>query len=75
MSPRQIKAALRPYGRPAATIKRGRVSGLGLPLSKRLMELHDGSLEIRSRPGAGTTVSLHFPPYRVRPDDHIAQRA
>ena len=75
MSPRQIKAALRPYGRPGRTIKRGRVSGLGLPLSKRLMELHDGSLEIRSRPGAGTIVSLHFPPYRVQPDGTIAQHA
>ncbi|MDE3059626.1 MAG: HAMP domain-containing protein [Pseudomonadota bacterium] len=36
-------------------------TGLGLPLTKRLMELHQGSITIQSKPGEGTRVSLRFP--------------
>ncbi len=43
-------------------------TGLGLPLSARLMELHDGSLTIDSTLGEGTTVTLEFPAERaIRP--------
>jgi len=35
--------------------------GLGLSLCKTIMEAHDGKIEVQSRPGAGTTVSLFFP--------------
>jgi len=40
-------------------------TGLGLPLSKCLMEHHGGTLEIESVTGEGTTVILTFPPERV----------
>ncbi len=40
-------------------------TGLGLPLIKRLMELHGGWLRIDSVLGRGTTVSLIFPRERV----------
>jgi signal transduction histidine kinase len=40
-------------------------TGLGLPLSKRLAELHGGSLEIASTVGVGTTVSIRLPRERV----------
>jgi signal transduction histidine kinase len=36
-------------------------TGLGLPLVRRIMEQHGGSVEITSRLGEGTTVSLVFP--------------
>ncbi len=39
--------------------------GLGLPISKSLMELHGGTLSIDSREGAGTTACVHFPGSRV----------
>jgi len=42
-------------------------TGLGLHLSKRLTELHDGTLQIISELGIGTTVSLTFPPERTIP--------
>ena len=40
--------------------------GLGLPLTKRLIELHGGTMEIVSEPGKGTTVTAHFHGERVR---------
>lgn len=40
-------------------------TGLGLPLSKNLMELHGGRLEIASIYGSGTTVTVHLPSTRV----------
>ena len=41
-------------------------TGLGLPLSKALVELHGGKLEIASVPGQGTTIRLRLPPERWR---------
>jgi len=40
-------------------------SGLGLPLSKRLVELHGGSLALDSERGRGTTVTVLFPTSRI----------
>jgi signal transduction histidine kinase len=37
-------------------------TGLGLPLVKSFVELHGGVFEIRSALGAGTTVTMRFPP-------------
>jgi signal transduction histidine kinase len=39
--------------------------GLGLPLVKKIIELHGGTLEIRSGLGMGTTATIRFPAYRV----------
>ena len=36
--------------------------GLGLPICESLMELHGGTIEIDSKVGIGTTVTLSFPP-------------
>lgn len=36
-------------------------TGLGLPICRRIMEAHGGSIRILSSPGEGTTVELRFP--------------
>jgi PAS domain S-box-containing protein len=41
-------------------------AGLGLPLSKSLVELHGGDLVLDSKPGSGTKVTLRFPRARTR---------
>jgi signal transduction histidine kinase len=41
-------------------------TGLGLPISRALAELHDGTLEIKSEPGLGTTVTVRLPAERLR---------
>ena len=40
-------------------------TGLGLPLTKALAELHGGSLELRSQIGVGTTATVRFPDRRI----------
>jgi PAS domain S-box-containing protein len=39
-------------------------TGLGLHLTKKLVELHGGTIQLDSKLGAGTTVSVVFPPWR-----------
>lgn len=39
--------------------------GLGLPLTKRLIELHGGRLELETEKGIGTRAMLVFPAWRV----------
>ncbi|HSR72884.1 MAG TPA: HAMP domain-containing sensor histidine kinase, partial [Kiloniellales bacterium] len=48
-------------------------TGLGLPLAKSFIEAHGGRLEIDSRLGEGTTVTLYFPPERVIKRDKSAR--
>ncbi|HZL60518.1 MAG TPA: HAMP domain-containing sensor histidine kinase [Stellaceae bacterium] len=61
-----LPRALEPFGQVDNAFNRhGGGTGLGLPLTKRLVELHDGTFEIISRAGAGSAVKLTFPPSRT----------
>ena len=40
-------------------------TGLGLPLTKSLVELHGGSLDLQSEVGVGTTATVRFPAERI----------
>jgi two-component system cell cycle sensor histidine kinase PleC len=39
--------------------------GLGLAITQRLIQAHDGTIEVRSREGEGTTVTIHLPARRI----------
>jgi PAS domain S-box-containing protein len=61
-----LPTALRQFGQvDSAWNRRYQGTGLGLPLTKALVELHDGSLDLKSRPNEGTTVTLRFPAWRI----------
>lgn len=61
-----IPKVMRPFEQLAeATTRSKQGTGLGLALSKRLVDLHDGTLGIESEVGEGTTVVVTFPPERT----------
>jgi signal transduction histidine kinase len=61
-----IAKALEPFGQVADVMTRETGgTGLGLPLTVKLVELHGGTLAIASMPGQGTAVTLSFPATRT----------
>jgi signal transduction histidine kinase len=63
---------MEPFGQVESSLsRRFDGTGLGLPLVKRMMALHDGDLLLESAPGAGTTATLRFPRQRVLSADTV----
>lgn len=66
IAPANIDKVLEPFSQIRGSHQQaGEGTGLGLHLSKRLTELHGGSLEIESQLNVGTTVVIRFPPERT----------
>jgi signal transduction histidine kinase len=62
-----IPRVMEPFGQVDNPINRKfRGTGLGLPLTKGLVELHGGSFKLESAPGAGTTVTVRLPAKRLK---------
>jgi len=65
-----LERVLQPFGQVSETLTRNKEgTGLGLPLAKSFIELHDGIFDLTSKVGSGTTVTLEFPAERVVPRD------
>jgi signal transduction histidine kinase len=57
-----IPKALEPFGLIDSSLSRKYTgTGLGLPITRALIELHRGRFELTSEPGIGTTVTVYLP--------------
>ncbi len=62
MSPEEMRIALEPFGQISSAVARqNQGTGLGLPLARRLAELHGGTLTVESAKGQGTIVTVALP--------------
>jgi signal transduction histidine kinase len=68
MSSDEIEIAMQPFRQIDSDLARKHEgTGLGLPLTKALVELHQGVLSVRSEKGRGTDIAVAFPAARVVP--------
>ncbi|MGH6946729.1 MAG: ATP-binding protein [Kiloniellales bacterium] len=66
MSAEDLERAFEPFGRAkGALVRNFEGTGLGLPLTRSLVNLHGGLLEIESTPDVGTLAIVSFPAQRV----------
>ena len=66
MTPAEAVVAMEPFGQVENSLARSfDGTGLGLPLARRLTELHGGRLQLHSVKGVGTTVEVVMPADRV----------
>ena len=66
MSEADIGVALSVFGQvDSKHARRHQGTGLGLPIAKSLIELHDGTLTVESTPNVGTTMTATFPASRI----------
>ena len=66
MSDEDMKKAMEKFGQVRREVNvEGEGAGLGLPLTKGLVEAHGGTLKIKSAVDKGTTVTVLLPSERV----------
>ena len=69
MNRKELEQAMKPFGQVGpGPRQRGDGTGLGLPLTKAMVEANRAQFDIVSTPGEGTLVSISFPPQRVLAD-------
>ena len=66
IAPENIERVLQPFGQVDSALAREHEgTGLGLPLTKRLVELHNAEFSLESKLGAGTRITIRFPEDRL----------
>ncbi len=67
IAPQDIARVIRPFEQVETVLSRTHGgTGLGLPLTSKLTELHGGTFDIQSQVGRGTTVVVRLPADRLR---------
>jgi signal transduction histidine kinase/ActR/RegA family two-component response regulator len=79
LSEQQLCMLFEPFERLGAEHRNIEGTGLGLALSRRLAEAMEGTIEVQSTPGEGSTFSVHLPAATARvhaeaDDEHVAQQ-
>lgn len=73
MNPEDVPKAMSPFGQIDSSLSRKyNGTGLGLPLTKRLMDYYNGELAIKTAPNKGTAVTIMFPNERLRSVEGMA---
>jgi signal transduction histidine kinase len=62
IAPAQLDLVLRPFGRTPEAKAFAQGNGLGLPLTRRYVEILGGTLDIASVPDQGTVITVRLPP-------------
>jgi len=71
IAPKDVPRVFEDFGQvDGSTSRRHEGTGLGVPLSKRLVELHGGRMWLESQPGQGTTFYFTLP-ILIHPDSGI----
>jgi len=66
MTEAELVIAMEPFGQVENSLARSfEGTGLGLPLARRMTELHGGRLTLRSVKGVGTSVEIYLPSSRI----------
>lgn len=66
IAPEDLDRVLEPFTQVDSSLSRRHAgTGLGLPLTRALIEMHDGTLRLESMPGAGTVATVALPPERL----------
>jgi PAS domain S-box-containing protein len=65
IAPNDLERVMEPFNQGQAMISDGSGTGLGLPLTRAMAELHGGRLQIQSTLGKGTTVTIVLPGERL----------
>ena len=74
IAPEHIPIATARFGQVDSSMtRRYSGTGLGLPLTIGLVELHKGKLSIQSTLGSGTIVTVWFPPQRAIPSQRLSR--
>src|SRR3546814_18540260 len=70
MTVAQVEHVMQPFAQIHNALSRKHAgTGLGLPLTKALIDLHGGTMDIDSRPGVRTTVTVRLPrPGQPKPE-------
>jgi two-component system NtrC family sensor kinase len=65
IAPENLNRIFEPF---FTTKEAGKGTGLGLAVSKRIMDEHNGKIEVESTPGKGATFTLKFPSLTTNDD-------
>ena len=76
IAPADIEKVFEPFTQIDSDLARDTAgTGLGMPLTRSLIELHGGSISIESSAGAGTTITMRLPRHRLLSFQPLARTA
>jgi len=75
MSASKIAQLFQPFNRLGAEFSKVQGSGLGLVITRQLIERMGGSLEVQSTPDAGSTFTVRIPRLAPAPAAHEVEAA